>query len=76
MGHKHILHRLERRIPKSPDKGLRDGVLQKDFRRIRIYSGRSWYSTLDGFEGLVGARNTRSSLSLLHADFEFFILVM
>lgn len=41
-----------------------------------IYSGNDWYSTLEGFDGLMGARNTRNSLSLLHTEFEAFIWVM
>ena len=43
-------------------------------------SVQGWYSTLescdDGFDGLMGARNTRASLSPLHAEVEEFIWAM
>ena len=38
-----------------------------------ILSGQGWYSTLEGFDGLMGARNTRASLSPLHAEVEALI---
>lgn len=41
-----------------------------------IYSEQGWYSTLEGCEELMGARNTRLSLSPLHAEIEAFIRVM
>ncbi|XP_033132318.1 uncharacterized protein LOC117127116 [Brassica rapa] len=41
-----------------------------------IFSGQGWYSTLPGFDGLMGARNTRASLSPLHAEFESLIWAM
>ena len=31
-----------------------------------IFSGQGWFSTLEGFDGLMGARNVRASLSLLY----------
>ena len=34
------------------------------------YSGQGWYSTLEGFDGLMGRRNTRASLSPLHLEIE------
>ena len=30
------------------------------------YSGQGWYNTLEGFDGLMGARKVRASLSPLH----------
>ena len=33
-----------------------------------IYSGQGWLSTLEGFDGLMGERNVRVSLSPLHAE--------
>ena len=33
-----------------------------------IFSGQSWYSTLESFDGLIGARKVMASLSLLHAE--------
>ncbi|XP_056850716.1 uncharacterized protein LOC130500039 [Raphanus sativus] len=41
-----------------------------------IFSGQGWYSTLEGFEGLLGARNTRASQSPLHAEVETLIWAM
>ena len=37
------------------------------------YSGQGWYSILEGFQGLMGARNTRACLSPLHAEMEALI---
>ena len=34
------------------------------------FSGQGWFSTLEGFEGLLGARNVRASISPLHAEME------
>ena len=41
-----------------------------------LFSGQGWYNTLPGFEGLIGARNTRASLSPLHSEMETFIWAM
>ena len=38
-----------------------------------IYSGQGWYSTLEGYDGLMGARNTRASQSPLHSEIEALI---
>ena len=40
------------------------------------FSGQGWFSTLEGFEGLMGARNVRGSLSPLHAEMEALLWVM
>ncbi|KAF8104326.1 hypothetical protein N665_0174s0012 [Sinapis alba] len=32
-----------------------------------LFSSQGWYSTLTGFDGLMGARNTRASMSSLHS---------
>ena len=37
------------------------------------YSGHGWYSILEGFDGLFGARNIRASLSPLHSETEALI---
>ena len=34
------------------------------------FSEQGWYSTLQGFDGLMGARNVWPSLSPLHAEVE------
>ena len=41
-----------------------------------MFSGQGWFSTLPGFEGLMGARNVRASLSPLHAEFEALLWAM
>ena len=41
-----------------------------------IFSGQGWYSTLEGFAGLMGARNIRASLSPLHAEMEALLWAM
>ena len=38
-----------------------------------IFLGQGWYSTLKGFDGLMGAKNIRASLALLHAEVEALI---
>ena len=35
-----------------------------------IFSGKDWFSALAGFDGLMGARNVRASLSPLYAEME------
>ena len=34
------------------------------------FSGQGWLSTLEGFDGLLGARNVRAYLTPLHAEIE------
>ena len=41
-----------------------------------IFSGQGWLSTLEGFDGLIGARNVRVCLSPLHAEMETLIWAM
>ena len=38
-----------------------------------IYLGQGWYSTLEGYDGLMGATNTRASQSPLHSEIEALI---
>ena len=40
------------------------------------FSGQGWFSTLEGFDGLLGARNVRARLSPLHAEMETLLWVM
>ncbi|XP_033128225.1 uncharacterized protein LOC117125827 [Brassica rapa] len=40
------------------------------------FSGQGWFSTLEGFAGLMGARNVRTSLSPLHAEMEALLWAM
>ena len=41
-----------------------------------LFSGQGWYSTLSGFDGLLGARNVRACLSPLHSEVEALIWAM
>ena len=41
-----------------------------------IYSGQGWYSILEGFDGLIGARNTIASQSPLHLEIDALIWAM
>jgi len=40
------------------------------------FSGQGWFSTLEGFDGLLGARNVRASLSPFHAEMELLLWTM
>ena len=35
-----------------------------------LFSGQGWYSTLEEFDGLMGERNVKASLSSLHLEVE------
>ena len=41
-----------------------------------IFSGQGWLNTLEGFDGLLGARNVRACLTPLHAEIEALIWAM
>ena len=67
----HILHE-QRTVPQVAVTSLppilgrwcyTDGSWKED----DIFFGQGWLSTLEGFDGLLGARNVRASLSPLHA---------
>ncbi|XP_048613168.1 uncharacterized protein LOC125587078 [Brassica napus] len=49
-----------------------DGSLKEHDR----YSGQGWCSTLEGFDSLMGARNTRVCQSPLHSEIEALIWAM
>ncbi|XP_048605075.1 uncharacterized protein LOC125582426 [Brassica napus] len=40
------------------------------WKENEVFSGQGWLSTLEGFDGLLGARNVRACLSPLHAEIE------
>ena len=44
------------------------------WKNKEFFSGQSWYSTLEGFDGLMGKRNDRASLSLLHLEVKALLL--
>ena len=46
------------------------------WKDTNLFSGLGWFSTLPGFEGLLGARNVRACLSPLHTEFEALIWAM
>ena len=46
------------------------------WKENEIFSGQGWLSTLEGFDGLLGARNVRACLSPLHAEIESLIWAM
>ena len=48
----------------------------RPFIWLNFSAGNDWYSTLEGFDGLMETRNTRNNISLLHTEFEAFIWVM
>lgn len=45
-----------------------DSVSQISRRRLDLHSRQGWYSTLEGFDRLLGTQNTQASLSLLHSE--------
>ena len=54
-----------------------DGVSQMvPGKRVIVFSGQGWLSNLEGFDGLLGARNVRASLSPLHAEMEALLWAM
>ncbi|XP_018462435.1 uncharacterized protein LOC108833522 [Raphanus sativus] len=50
--------------------------LDGSWKDKEVFSGQGWYSTLEGFDGLMGARNTRSSQSPLHSEIEALVWAM
>ena len=46
------------------------------WKESNIFSRQGWLSTLEGFDGLLGARNVRASLSPLHAEMEALLWAM
>ncbi|KAL0715042.1 hypothetical protein Bca4012_022021 [Brassica carinata] len=41
-----------------------------------LFTGHAWYSNLEGFDGLMGARNVRATLTPLHAEIEVLLWAM
>ena len=41
-----------------------------------IFSGQGWFNTLEGFDGLMGAKNVQASLFSLHAEMEALLWAM
>ena len=46
------------------------------WKENEVFSGQGWYSTLEGFTGLMGARNVRASLTPLHPEMEALLWAM
>ena len=41
-----------------------------------FFPGQGWYNTLEGFDGLMGARNVKASISPLHSEVEALLWTM
>ena len=63
----------EKIVPTLPGKWCFIDCSWKDKEQ---FLGQGWYITLAGFDGLLGARNVRASLSLLHSEVEALIWAM
>ena len=63
----------ERIVPTLPGKWCFIDCPWKDKEQ---FSEQGWYITLAGFDRLLGARNVRASLSLLHSEVEALIWAM
>ena len=50
--------------------------IDRSWKDNDLFSGQGWYSTLPGFDGLLGARNVRACLSPLHSEVEALIWAM
>lgn len=46
------------------------------WKENEVFSGQGWYSTLQGYEGLLGARNVKTSLSPLYSEMEALLWTM
>ena len=46
------------------------------WKENEVFLGQGSYSTLEGFDGLMGARNVRASLSPLHSKIEALVWAM
>ena len=57
-------------LPSIPSRWCFTDALWKE---NELMAGQGWYSTLEGFDGLMGAKNVRASLSPLHAEMEALI---
>ncbi|KAG2323542.1 hypothetical protein Bca52824_016755 [Brassica carinata] len=69
-----VAHPIEvRTLPITPGRWC---VTDCSWKDKDLFSGQGWFSTLEGFDGLVGARNVRASLSPLHSEVEALIWAM
>ena len=60
-------------LPSNPGRWcFSDGSLKEN----ELMAGQGWYSTLEGFDSLMGARNVRASLSPMHAEMEALLWAM
>ncbi|XP_056860083.1 uncharacterized protein LOC130508541 [Raphanus sativus] len=67
---------IDRPIPDLPVIPGRWCFIDGSWKDKEVYSGQGWYSTLQGFAGLMGARNVRASLSPFHSEVEALIWAM
>ncbi|XP_056848961.1 uncharacterized protein LOC130499078 [Raphanus sativus] len=64
---------VDRPIPSLPSIPGRWCLTDGSWKENDVFSGQRWYSTLQGFADLMGARNVRASLSPLHSEVEALI---
>ncbi|XP_018453986.1 uncharacterized protein LOC108825151 [Raphanus sativus] len=67
---------VDRPIPSLPIIPGRWCFTDGSWKDKDVFSGQGWYSTLEGFAGLMGARNVRASLPPLHSEIEALIWAM
>ena len=70
--------RREQQVLTTPSLGISGRWCFTDgsWKEKELFSGQGWYSTLPGFDGLLGARNVRACLSPLHSEVEALIWAM
>ena len=60
-------------VPTTPGRWC---FTDRSWKSLEHFAGQWWYSTLKGFDGLLGARNTRAIQSPLHSEIETLIWAM
>ena len=68
-------HRLTQEVQVRPDLGTTGRWCFTDgsWKDKELFSGHGWFSTLPGFDGLLGAKNVRACFSPLHSEIEALI---
>ncbi|XP_056864789.1 uncharacterized protein LOC130511600 [Raphanus sativus] len=66
----------DRQQPSLPSIPGRWCFLDGSLKDNEVFSGQGWYSTLEGFTGLMRARNIRASLSPFHSEVEALLWAM
>ena len=69
-----LVHQVQNRsIPAIPGRLC---FIDGSWKDMDLFSGQGWYITLPSFDGLLGAKNVRASLSPLHLEVEALIWAM